>query len=459
MLKVNYLVGVFFIAFYISYWTIKILQTHIYVIISYIKLLKTNKKNFCDTEIIQKEAKKLKHIVILPFYNEPYELIDESVFAIIENDYPHKENITVILAPEERKEGAVDIAIRVCEKYKNLPISVQYVSHPDKLPGEGRVKGSNISYAAKTFTEGKNLDLHWTFVSAIDCDAKVEKNFFLITSYVFLTTEKRDNAIYQYTPVYSNNWGRGKFFAKLVAMGTTFWQLAESQNPEFYRNFAIYGQSLYCLKKSDYWSKTSIVEDGFQYWRSYFAFDGIFRIVNTPAVCRMDMVEESGFFTTIGAQYKQLRRWSWGSSDMEFVIPEFIKNKKIPLIDKIRKTIYLVFNHLFWAAGSLMLFFIGYLPGVFGDRSSGFTNLAVPIGTSFIFTGIFLTVIIPGILSIFIMKKYTKFRKRDYVYNILQRLLVPIFSMTLFSFPAIESQFRLFFGKRLDEFNVTKKKR
>ena len=34
-----------------------------------------------------------------------------------------------------------------------------------------------------------------------------------------------------------------------------------TENPEFYKNFAVYGQSLYCLQKTNYWSLDSIVED------------------------------------------------------------------------------------------------------------------------------------------------------------------------------------------------------
>lgn len=150
-----------------------------------------------------------------------------------------------------------------------------------------------------------------TFVSTIDTDAKVEKNFFAIVTMTFLSTEYRDQAIYQYTPIYSNNWHDGRFFAKIIAMGSTLWQFIESQNPEFYRNFAVYGQTLECLHKTDYWSRTSIVEDGMQYWRAYFGWDAMFRIVPTPAVCEMDLVDESSMRRSVKAQYKQLRRWSW----------------------------------------------------------------------------------------------------------------------------------------------------
>ena len=304
---------------------------------------------------------------------------------------------------------------------------------------------------------GRELDPHSVFVSTIDTDTKVESKFFAIATYRFVTTEYRDQAIYQYTPIYSNNWVEGHFFARLIAMGTTLWQLFESQNPEFYRNFAVYGQSLLCLQKSDYWSRTSIVEDGLQYWRSYFAWDGMFRIVNVPAVCRMDLVDETSLWRTIVSQYKQLRRWSWGCTDIEFVLPAFAASKKIPLWDKIRKTVYLIQNHLFWAGGAFMLFFIGYIPGIFESFRTSIAVLTVPLASSIIFTILFATVVLPGVLSIHIMRRYTKFRKRDYIYAMLQWLVVPILTLTLFSLPAIESQVRLFLGKRIDSFDTTQK--
>ncbi|MDD2565670.1 MAG: glycosyltransferase family 2 protein [Candidatus Gracilibacteria bacterium] len=457
ILKINYKVGLYFIAFYVSYWTVKAFESYIYIIASYIKLLKVNKKDYIKTKVIKEDAKKLKHVVIVPIYSEPFSVIEDNILSIIANDFPYMENITVLLATEERGPNAIIDAELIIERFKNSPIKIVNIIHPSGLKGEGKVKGSNISYAVKKYEELVELDENMTLIHTIDTDTKVEKNFFLITSFFFLTVEKPNNAIYQYTPVYSNNWSKGTFFARLIAMGTTFWQLSESQNPEFYRNFAVYGQSLHCLKKSDYWSKTSIVEDGFQYWRSYFAFDGVFRIVNVPAVCRMDIVEEVNLYRTIKSQYKQLRRWSWGCTDIEFVIPEFFKNKKIKLYEKLRKTIYLALNHAFWAGGSIMLFVIGYFPGIFDHLKNSTATLAVPLSTSIIFTWIFATIAFPSIASVLIMRKYTHFRKRDYILNIFQWITIPILALTLFSIPAIESQIRLFFGKRIDSFETTAK--
>lgn len=365
LLSVSYQVGILFIAFYISYWTVKVFESYYYVLTSYIALLRTNKRDYSDYPVILGEAKHLKHIVIVPIYSEPYDVIAENIASIIANDYPYKENITVLLATEERGPGAIENADKIVADYSGTSlVRIVNVVHPANVPGEGKVKGSNITYAIKQYMEMEKLDDHMTFVSTIDTDTLVEENFFLIVSYTFLSTEHNQNAIYQYTPVYANNWHKGTFFARLIAMGTTFWQLSESQNPEFYRNFAVYGQSLYCLKKADFWSLTSIVEDGFQYWRSYFAFDGMFRIVNVPAVCKMDIVEEETFLKTVRSQYKQLRRWSWGCTDIEYVIPQFALNQNIPFFEKFKKTRYLILNHLFWSGGALMLFFIGYIPGI-----------------------------------------------------------------------------------------------
>lgn len=457
LIKINYQVGLFFIAFYIAYWSIKVFESYYYVLKSYFSLVEFNKTDFTKNEFLLQSGKDIKHVVVVPIYTEPYDVIEENVIAILENDYPFMENVTILLATEARAPDAEGHAREIIKKFSSSKVQIVNVVHPSDIPGHGKVKGSNITYAVQEYEKLVALDPHNTYISTIDTDTKVEKSFFAITTYCFIGTEHRDQAIYQYTPVYANNWIHGTFFARLIAMGTTFWQLFESQNPEFYRNFAVYGQSLECLKRSDYWSRTSIVEDGLQYWRSYFAWDGMFRIVNVPAVCRMDLVDEETLWKTIKSQYKQLRRWSWGCTDIEYVLPQFYQNKKIRFGEKIRKSVYLIQNHLFWAGGAFMLFFIGYIPGISESLRNSIAILTVPLASSIIFTTLFATVVFPSFMSIHIMKRYTKFRKRDYIYNILQWLVVPPLTLTLFSLPAIESQIRLFLGKRIDFFETTQK--
>ena len=456
ILRVNYKVWLFFIAFYISYWAVKAFESYYYILISYLHLLNINQKDFKKSKIIKEDAKNLKLVIVLPYISTPYDVIEDSIISVLNNDFPYIKNLTIILGPEQRDQETTDNVYKVYEKYKNSWANIVVIPHALQ-PGDWKVKWANITYALKEYVRLYSPDEDNTIVITTDWDAKIEKNLFTSLAYQFLITEMPHNAIYQFTPVYSNNWTKSTFFARLIAIWTTFWQLAESQNPEFYRCFSTYSMSLKCLKKSDYWSRTSIVEDWLQYWRSYFAWDGVFRIVNVPAICKMDVVEEENLWKTIKSQYKQLRRWSWWCSDIEFVIPKFYKNKKIGIIEKIRKIWYLIFNHLFWSGWALTLFFIGYLPWVIDNLKNSIITLTIPLSVSLVFTIIFATIAFPSFLSILIMRKYTKFRKRDYIINIFQWLLIPTLTLTLFSVPAIESQLRYFFNWRIDDFEATKK--
>lgn len=362
LIQINYDLGLFFIAFYISYWSLKVFSGYFHIFKSYRRLAVTRKMDFKNNALIENAGKNLKHIVILPIYTEPREVIDDAVASLVANEYIFPENIVILLATEERAPEAEKHAEYIIEKYKNEKIKIVNIVHPANLPNEGKVKGANITFAIQEYEKMVTLDPKNTFVSSIDTDAKVEKIFFSIITATFLSTDYPDNAIYQYTPIYSNNWHEGMFFARIIAMGSTLWQFIESQNPEFYRNFAVYGQTLECLHKANYWSKTSIVEDGMQYWRAYFGWNGFFRIVATPAVCQMDLVDELSMRRSVKAQYKQLRRWSWGCTDVEYVIPKMLANREIPFSEKFRKTGYLVLNHLFWAGGPLLMLYIGFVP-------------------------------------------------------------------------------------------------
>jgi hypothetical protein len=457
LMRIHYETGLFFIALYISYWSVKVFESYYYVLKSYIRLLKLEKKDWSRDTIVSKWGKNIKHIVIVPIYTEPYNVIEENIIALRNTVYPYKQNIVVLLATEARAPDGQKHAEQIIQEYNGKWIEIVNIIHPTDREWEGKVKWANITYAIKEYEKQVQLDSRQTFVSTIDTDTKVETNFFMIITESFLQTDMRDHAIYQYTPIYSNNWREGHFFARIIGIGTTMWQFFESQNPEFYRNFAVYGQSLACLHRANYWDKYSIVEDGMQYWRSYFGWDGVFRIIHTPAICEMDLVDEKNLYRTIRSQYKQLRRWSWGCTDIEFVLPQFIANRKIPTIEKIRKTVYLVYNHLFWAGGPFMLFFIGYVPGIFTSIDHSLAAFTVPIASSLIFTILFATIIIPSILSIHIMRRYTHFTPLDYVWNMLQWIAVPVLTLTLFSIPAIESQIRLFLWKRIDSFDTTEK--
>jgi len=102
LMQVNYHLGLFFIALYIAYWSVKVFESYYYVLKSYIKLLRLEGRDWTRDPVILRGGKSLKHIVIVPIYTEPYDVIEENILSILQTEYAYKENITVLLATEAR---------------------------------------------------------------------------------------------------------------------------------------------------------------------------------------------------------------------------------------------------------------------------------------------------------------------------------------------------------------------
>jgi hypothetical protein len=54
LMEIHYQTGLFFIALYISYWSVKVFEGYFYVLKSYLKLLRIEKRDFSESAIIEK---------------------------------------------------------------------------------------------------------------------------------------------------------------------------------------------------------------------------------------------------------------------------------------------------------------------------------------------------------------------------------------------------------------------
>lgn len=136
LISINYSVGLFFIAFYIAYWTLKVFSGYFSIFRSYMRLRQTKNIDFKNNELIKYGAKNLIHIVIVPIYTEPRNVIEDAVKSLLETEYQYKENITILLATEARVPEATTHAEYIIEKYKNEKINIVNIVHPENLPGE-----------------------------------------------------------------------------------------------------------------------------------------------------------------------------------------------------------------------------------------------------------------------------------------------------------------------------------
>jgi hypothetical protein len=247
---------------------------------------------------------------------------------------------------------------------------------------------------------------------------------------------------------------------RIIATGNSFWMVVTSMRPHLLRNFSAHAQPMDALIEMDYWSVRTIVEDGHQFWRSYFNFDGDYDVLPIYVPIHQDAVLSTTYRKTLKAQFIQLRRWAYGASDIPYVITRgyFIKNK-VPRTDLLFKISRLIEGHVSWASSALLIAFSGWVPLFFSQESStSFVAQQLPSLVAVLqriaTVGIFITMYV-GIASL--PPRPTRVKKSKSILMLLQWILLPVTTILYNTFAAIYSQTRLLLGLYLEHFDVTDK--
>jgi hypothetical protein len=405
--------------------------------------------------------KDIFHAVILATYNESIDILEPSVLSLTQVEFPLNQLMLVIAYEERGGPTTEENAKALIAKYGHKFALAMAVKHPDGIVGEVRGKGGNISFAGRELTAEilpRNIKPENVIVTTFDSDHRASRNYFSYLSYLYATDTNRVHKSYQPIPMFYNNIWDVPAPMRVIATGNSFWLLMETMRPHRLRNFAAHAQSLAALIATDYWSVTSIVEDGHQYWRTYFVYNGDHNVVPVFTPVYQDAVLARTYIKTFKVQFLQLRRWAWGVSDFSFVVRNAISHKQIPWSKKLPQIGRLFEGHFSWATAPLLLTFVAWLP-LYLNRPFSYQALAhnLPIITSRILTLASVSIAITIFISLLSLPpKPARYRGTRFIGMILQWVLLPVTSMGFSAFAAINAQTRLMFGKYL-EFYVTEK--
>lgn len=320
-------VAIFVILFDV-YWLLRSIRLNIDLVQSYRRLQLSLRTNW--PELLKKDYSQESlpyHVILIPYYNEDIEVLRASIHSITQVEYP-LDKIFVLLAVEERGgEKAQKNTQTLLKEFAGQFLDIIAYIHPDGIVGEVKGKGPNITYAAQRFAKevliARDISPQNILVSSLDSDAQLHPHHCANFSYQFLDNHKNPDTIYQFIPMYHNNIWDVPALMRVVAAGSSFWLMMEANRVSGLKTFACYGMSFETLIKDEYWDKTSIIEDGVQYWRHLVAFKGIQKVLPVFTPVYQDAVLNDGYIRTYIGQYIQLRRWAWGASDLALIAPEF----------------------------------------------------------------------------------------------------------------------------------------
>jgi len=401
------------------------------------------------------------HAIIIATYNESREILEPSIRSLFESDYPVKEKVIFILAYEERGGERVEKqAHDLIAKYKHKFRYAVALKHPDGIPGEVIGKGSNLTHAGRQlqqYIEGQHIDPLSVVVTTLDSDHRPDKKYLSALSYLYAVSPDPERAAYQPLPMFTNNIWDAPAPMRVIATGNNHFYIVLTQRPHMERNFASHAQSLKPLIDMDFWSMRTIVEDGHHFWRSYFHFDGDYRVYPLAIPVYQDAVLSDTYIKTLKAQFIQLRRWTYGASDLAYIINQgFFKKNKVPRLDLIGKFLRALEGHVNWASGALILSFAAFIPALINPESIAAYELPVLVSR-------IQTIGLLGVLSsVFVALKTlpprpARYKRHRSIFMVLQWLYMPITTIAYGSFAALYSQTRLMFGWYLTKFDVTDK--
>lgn len=406
--------------------------------------------------------KDIYHVIITAVYNESLEVLKPSLDAILKSNFDTKK-VIFVLAYEERGGKQTAENAKILEKeYASKFGGYMSICHPDGMKGEMKGKGANITFAGKIVKEylkERNITPENVVVTTLDSDHRPDPNYLPYLTYEYCKNPNRTKFSYQPLAMFTNNIWDAPAPMRVIATGNSFWLMMESVRYYRLRNFAAHAQSMQTLIDTDFWSVTSIVEDGHQYWRTFFTYDGEHLVEPLYVPVYQDVVLADNYRKTFINQYKQLRRWAYGASDIPYVMTNNLKNHRIPFGKKWLQFGRLMEGHLSWATAPLILTFAAWAPLML---NSDFTRQVLahqlPVVASRILTIALVGQFITILLSLLMLPPRPKhYHKAKFFFMIIQWVLVPVTSIMFGSAAALDAQTRLLFGRYPKAFDVTDK--
>jgi hypothetical protein len=406
----------------------------------------------------------LLHAVVVAAYNEPYPVIADTIRTLLHTS-TKPEQLLVFFAHEQRGGPEMaETARRLEAEYGHRFGTFVPVEHPAGLPGEIAGKGANIAYAGHRLAEWvreRAIDLRRVIVTSLDCDNIPHDSYFDAVAYEYAIAPDRERLSFQPISLYITNIWDVPAPSRVVASANCFWNLTTTVRRLALRNFASHAQPLTALVEMGFWSKRTIVEDGHQYWRSWFHFDGDYRVVPIHVPIFQDAVQAGTFKDTMVAQFKQLSRWSYGASDVPYVgVRVFAPDARAPFWPGVLRFLSLLEGHVSLASISIIIAIGGWIPFAVATQTGQVTSVVerMPMTVGIIqqigMIGLVVSVLVfnallpPRPIHVPPARRLTMW---------LQWLLYPLTLLVFNSSTALYSQWCLLTGRYRERFDVTEK--
>lgn len=448
------------------YWLLSALRIGILILIGYRKMEHAKRQNWLNRlqQDFPQDFKRFYQLILIPTYQEAPYILTPTFNAIVNSDYP-KDKILLAVGFEERDDsGKIRQTEKFLKKIEGKLGGVFTTIHPYNLAGEVAGQGSNKNWMIAHIVpqlKKRGIKIADVFVTTLDADFIIHPQFLsgALHKYLSQPPHIRDKRSFTGVFLYHNNYWQTPAPMRLIASGTSFWQLSEMVGSDKYMNYSSMSISLKALLDIGCWIPDKVNDDNGFYWKAYFHFNGDYQVVPHFLPISGDAVQDTSLLKTFQNQYLQIKRWAYGVEHIPFIIRQYF-SKEIDFWDKTDKVLFKLWGDLRWGFLALFVTFGSLLiPLINPQFKTSVLSVNLPIISSWILTvaffGLFATIFVHEKVAPKRPAEWSFFKK---IWSYIQWVLVPIVLITISSVPAIDAQTSLMFGKKL-EFRVTRKAR
>jgi len=453
-----------FVVCFALYWLIRISYLTYHLVAGFRQMKKNVQIDWLARvkKVKKRDWQEYYHLIILPVASE-VAVIESTFEALAKANYPLDKFIVVLACEDKFWEGTGAVAKEMKRRYEKVFHHFAITRHPPGRPHEIPGKGSNEVWAAKKvkpYIDKEKIPYERIMVSVFDIDTQIHPEYFGRLAHAYLTHPRPERASYQPIPMFNNNIWDAPSLVRVVATSTTFWQLMEQGRPERLVTFSSHSMSFKALVDVGFWATDHVSEDSRIFWQCLLHYNSKYETVPLFFPVSMDACLGENYWQSLANQYKQQRRWAWGTENLPYAIYNFIKKgKKFPLGPKLLYSWYLVDGAISWATSAIIIAVVGWLPLWAGGEAYTSTVFAQSLPQV---VQILMTFAMIGMVSqMFVTLLVLPPRPRQYSFwrhtaMFFQWILLPISTIFFGSFVALDAQTRLMLGKYMGFFLTPK---
>lgn len=452
-----------FIVAFDVFWLVRVVYTMSYLVIAYRQYRRTTVVDWHARLLNQPGWQEITHLIFLPTYGEPYEVLDGTFQSLCRVTYPLKKCLVVLATEGREAERIRPIAHRLQAAYGHRFLEVIVTEHPADIVGEVAGKGANTAWAARqveTRIQALGLKPEHIIVSTFDADSVAHPQYFSYLTVTFLNHPDRLRTSYQPIPLFHNNFWDALPMMRVVAASTTIWLLGDAARPERLLTFSSHSMPYTALREVGYWQTDVVSEDSRISLQCLVRYDGQYAVTPLFLPISMDTIQAPTFWRSVVNQYKQIRRWAYGAENFPYMVWNFLTNKHMPRLQAWRY-IWNQFEGTFsWSTAPILITLLGWLPYRFHSEILDTSVLAhnAPLVTQRLLLGAMVGLVISAAVTTAMIPRHHAVRWYQWIIVVGQWLLLPVTMIVFGSIPAIEAQTRLMFGRYLG-FWVSEKSR